>query len=152
MNLRNGLLAIAVALLAACSSMSTITAHDPGTRLLVKGKTLDLPATQNMKGTSFGNYEFKATNGDNTFYGILPLKFKGGHLAADIILFAPAAFFNLREVFPYYEIDVKDGVIRYKEKAGDPWTEYTPKAEEAAHARSFYDGNTSGTPVATGAH
>jgi hypothetical protein len=152
MKLRNGLFATAAALLAACSSMSTITAHDPGTRLLVKGKTVDLPVTQSMKGTSFGNYEFKATNGDNAFYGILPLKFKGGHLAADIILFAPAAFFNLRQAFAYYEIDVKDGVIRYKEKAGDPWTEYTPKAEEAAHARSFYEGSAGASPAAAASH
>ncbi|HST28553.1 MAG TPA: hypothetical protein VLK26_09335 [Rudaea sp.] len=152
MKLRNGLFAAAAALLAACSSMSTITAHDPGTRLLVKGKTVDLPVTQSMKGTSFGNYEFKATNGDNAFYGILPLKFKGGHLAADIILFAPAAFFNLRQAFAFYEIDVKDGVIRYKEKAGDPWTEYTPKAEEAAHARNFYEGGAGASHAAAGSH
>ena len=152
MNLRNGLFAVTAALLAACSSMSTITASDPGTRLLIKGKTVDLPVTQNMKGTSFGNYEFKATSGDDTLYGILPLKFKGGHLAADIILFAPAAFFNLREVFAYYEIDVKNGVIRYKQKAGDPWTEYTPKAEEAAHAKSLYDGGAGVAHTASPSH
>jgi hypothetical protein len=140
MDLRNCILALAGAALVACSSMATITAPDAGTRLLVKGKTINLPTTQSMKGTSFGNYEFKATDGDSTFYGILPLKFKGGHLAADIILFAPAAFFKLREAFAYYEIDVKQGVIRYKAKASDPWTEYTPKAEEAAHAKSFYEG------------
>jgi hypothetical protein len=151
MSLRNGFCAVATALLAACSSMTTISAHDPGTKLLVKGKTLDLPVTQSMKGTSFGNYEIKATNGDSALYGILPLKFKGGHLAADIILFAPAAFFNLREAFAFYEIDVQRGVIRYKEKASDPWTEYTPKAEEAAHAKSFYEGG-AGASAGTATH
>ncbi|MHB8448266.1 MAG: hypothetical protein ACYC7G_08710 [Rudaea sp.] len=151
MDLRKCFLAIVVAVLAACSSMTTISARDPGTTLLVKGKTVDLPATQNMKGTSFGNYEFKATDGDSTLYGILPLKFKGGHLAADIILFAPAAFFNLRQAFAYYEIDVKKGVIRYKEKANDPWIEYTPKAAEGAHAKSFYEGGAA-TPVGAATH
>jgi hypothetical protein len=106
----------------------------------VQGKTLDLPAQQSLKGTSFGNYEFKAIDADTPpFYGILPLKFKGGHLAADIILFAPAAFFNLREAFPFYEIDVKDGVIRYKEKSTDVWTEYKPKPEEAARAQNYFN-------------
>lgn len=135
----------------ACSSMSTISAHDPGTKLLVKGKAIELPTTQSMKGTSFGNYEIKATNGDSALYGILPLKFKGGHLAADIILFAPAAFFNLREAFAFYEIDAKNGVIRYKEKAGDPWAEYTPKAAEAAHAKDFYEGS-AGAASRTASH
>lgn len=151
MHWRNGFCAVAAALMAACSSMTTISAHDPGTKLAVKGKTLDLPVTQNMKGTSFGNYEIKATNGDSALYGILPLKFKGGHLAADIILFAPAAFFNLREAFAFYEIDVKNGVIRYKEKESDPWTQYTPKAEEAAHAKHFYDGG-AGAVAGTATH
>ena len=151
MELRNCLCAVAAALLAACSSMTTISAHDPGTKLLVKGKAVELPATQSMKGTSFGNYEFKATEGDSAMYGILPLKFKGGHLAADIILFAPAAFFNLREAFAFYEIDVKKGVIRYKAKESDPWTEYTPKAEEAAHAKNFYEGG-AGASTGTAAH
>ena len=151
MDLRRGLFVVMAALLAACSSMSTISSHDPGTKLLVKGKTVDLPGTQSMKGTSFGNYEIKATSGDSTLYGILPLKFKGGHLAADIILFAPAAFFNLREAFAYYEIDANNGVIRYKEKESDPWTEYRPKAEEAAHAKSYYEGG-AGASTGTATH
>jgi hypothetical protein len=141
----------AALVIGACSSMSSISAHDPGTKLLVKGSAIELPATQSMKGTSFGNYEIKATNGDSALYGVLPLKFKGGHLAADIILFAPAAFFNLREAFAFYEIDAKNGVIRYKEKEGDPWAEYTPKAEEAAHAKSFYEGS-AGAASRTASH
>jgi hypothetical protein len=135
------MLVLGVLVASGCSSMSTITASNSGTKLLVKGKVFDLPATQKVKGTSFGNYEFKATNADAApFYGILPLKFKGGHLAADIILFAPAAFFNLREAFPFYEIDIKNRVIRYKEKPGDVWVEYKPKAEEAERAKGFYEG------------
>ena len=132
--------AIAVALLGACSSLSTISSTHSGTVVSIQARTLNLPATQNLKGTSFGNYEFKATDADAPpFYGILPMKFKGGHLAVDIILFAPAAFFNLREVFPFYEIDVQDGVIRYKEKATDVWIDYKPKPEEAARAQNYFN-------------
>ena len=134
------LVAVVTVVLGACSSLSTISSTHPGTIVSVQGKTLDLPAKQSLKGTSFGNYEFKAVDADATpFYGILPMRFKGGHLAADIILFAPAAFFNLREVFPFYEIDVKDGLIRYKSKETDVWTEYKPKPEEAARAQSYFN-------------
>lgn len=133
-------IALVAVLLAACSTLSTISSTHKGTIVSIQEKTLDLPAKQNLKGTSFGNYEFKAVDADaETFYGILPLKFKGGHLAADIILFAPAAFFNLREVFPLYEIDVQNGVIRYKEKATDVWIEYKPKPEESARAQNYFN-------------
>lgn len=134
------LLACASLGLGACSTMSTISSAQPGTVVQLQEKKLDLPAQQNLKGTSFGNYEFKAVDGDApAFYGILPLRFKGGHLAADIILFAPAAFFNLREAFPFYQIDVKDGVIRYKNKATDVWVDYKPKPEEAARAQNYFN-------------
>lgn len=133
-------LALLAAAVTACSTVSTISSPQQGTVVSIQDKTLNLPAQQSLKGTSFGNYEFRATNGDAApFYGILPLKFKGGHLAADIILFAPAAFFNLREVFPYYDIDVQNGVIRYKAKSTDEWVEYKPKPEEAAHAHNYFN-------------
>ena len=132
-----------VAILSACSSMTTISSPHAGTTLAFKDKSVNLPLTEKMKGTSFGNYEFKAVDdGSDPFYGILPLRFKGGHLAVDIILFAPAAFFNLREVFPYYEIDVSQRVIRYKSTPTEGWTEYKPKTEEAAHARAFFETKT----------
>ncbi len=142
MSVRLGnLLVIAGAVgLGACSTLSTISSAQPGTVVQIQEKNLELPAKQNLKGTSFGNYEFKAVDAnDPPFYGILPLKFKGGHLAADIILFAPAAFFNLRQAFPFYEIDVKDGMIRYKNKATDVWIDYRPKPEESAHAQNYFN-------------
>ena len=127
-------------LISACSSMTTISSPKDGTALSLKDRTVSLPYHEKMKATSFGNYVFKAVDdGAEPFYGILPLKFKGGHLAVDIIFFAPAAFFNLREVFPFYEIDVGNGVIRYKTAPNEGWIEYRPKPEEVAHARSFFD-------------
>lgn len=127
------------ALLTACVSTTTLTARQSDARLSLRDKHLNLPADDKLKGTSFGNYEIKVESaGAETLYGILPLKFKGGHLAADIVLFAPAAFFNLRAPFRYYEFDLAQGVIRYRSDANEPWQEYRPKPEEAARARSYF--------------
>ncbi len=137
---RHVALAFCLALVSACSSMTTISSPQAGTTLVLRDRSVNLPLTEKVKGTSFGNYQFKAIdNGADPFYGILPLRFKGGRLAVDIILFAPAAFFNLREVFPYYEIDVNQRVIRYKNTPTEGWTEYKPKPEEAEHARTFFE-------------
>ncbi len=128
-----------VAALAACSSMTTISSTNDQTRLSVKHTTPVVPSTLTLKDTSFGNYEFKAVApGSDPFYGILPLRFHGGRLAMDILFFAPATMFNLRGVFPFYDIDVDKGVIRYKMKASDAWMEYTPTAEERERARNFF--------------
>jgi hypothetical protein len=124
--------------------MSSFESPQAGTRMMVKNASMTLPASRDLRGTSFGNYEFKAQEKDGeTLFGILPLQFKGSHLATDIILFAPAAFFNLRKVFPFYEVDVAAGVIRYRKKKTDPWTEYRPKAEESRRAQEFYAGQAS---------
>lgn len=81
-----------------------------------------------MRGTSFGNYEFKAIdNGVDPFYGILLLNFNGDHLALRSSFFAPGAFFNLRAAFPFYEIDVKQRLIRYRTREHEAWTAYPPK-------------------------
>lgn len=99
-----------------------------------------VPSTVTLKDTSFGNYEFKAVApGSDPFYGILPLRFHGGRLAMDILFFAPATMFNLRGVFPFYDLDVEKGVIRYKMKGNDPWTEYRPTAPERERARQLYN-------------
>jgi hypothetical protein len=138
--------ALAAASLAACSSVTTISSTHAGTKLAVKDKRVTLPAHESLRGTSFGNYEFRASeDGFDPFYGILPLSFKGGHLAADIILFAPGAFFNLRAAFPFYEIDVEKGVLRYRANEQEAWSEYRPKAEEVARAREYFEGTARAT-------
>ncbi len=71
-------------------------------------------------------------------YGLVPLKFNGGYLALDILFFAPAMFFNLREVFPYYEFDSEEGVVRYRLEKDSDWTTYKPTVAEIAHAKSFF--------------
>lgn len=126
-------------LLSACASTTSITAHDPGTELNLRGTVLQLPAKHSLRGTSFGNYEFKAqAPGQDPFYGILPLQFKGEHLAIDVLLFMPAAFFNLRAAFKFYEIDVANQVVRFKSKESAEWTEVRPRPAEAERARVYF--------------
>lgn len=134
-------LLLLVPLLAACAAQTSITSPDPGTRLNIRGTELELPARHSLRGTSFGNYEFKAeAPGKPPFYGILPLSFKGEHLAIDVLFFAPAAFFNLRAAFPHYEIDVGAQQIRYRKKPEDPWTSVSPRAAESERARAYFEG------------
>jgi len=86
--------------------------------------------------TSFGNYEFRAdAPGYEPLYGILPLKFNGGYLALDILFFAPAAFFNLREVYPFYEFDLDKKNVRYKIKPEDEWSTAVPLQAEELRAK-----------------
>ena len=99
-----------------------------------------LPRSESYQVTTFGNFEFRAqAPGKEPFYGLLPLKFNGGYLALDILFLAPLAFANLRSVFPYYEIDLDQRVVKYKRRESDAWTVYAPKPEEAARAKNFFD-------------
>ena len=92
-----------------------------------------------MPTTSFGNYEVMAEHPtQGSLFGILPLKFNGGYLALDILLFAPAAFFNLREVYPFYEFDVEKKVVRYRSTEQEGWNAYEPSADEAQRARKLF--------------
>lgn len=47
-------------------------------------------------------------------------------------------FYNLREVYPYYEFDVENGVIRYKRNADDQWVSYKPTAAEQQRAKNYF--------------
>jgi hypothetical protein len=137
--LRISFIALLFACLAACATTTSIGASDQGTSLQLRGTKLDLPARHSLKGTSFGNYEFKAeAPGHEPFYGLLPLNFKGSHLALDVLFFAPGAFFNLRGAFPYYQIDVANQVVRFKKKDTDEWTEIHPKSPEIERARAYF--------------
>jgi hypothetical protein len=102
-------------------------------------KQSTIPRTETISATSFGNYEFRAKAGTaEPFYGILPLKFNGGYLALDILFFTPLLFFNLREVYPYYEFDIEKMVVKYKYKEADEWNTYTPLQVEIARAKEFF--------------
>ena len=72
-------------------------------------------------------------------YGIMPLAMKKGQMAASILFFAPALFFNLRGAFRFYEVDLSTNTIRYRDRERDPWKSYQVKPEEAARARARYE-------------
>lgn len=126
--------------LAACSATTNFTSPQKELAVRVRQKYYaSLPATDKVNTTSFGNYEFKAEHpGAEPFYGVLPLKFNGGYLALDILFFAPAMFFNLRGVFPDYEIDADQQLIRYKAPKATQWTEYKPTQAEVDRARKYF--------------
>lgn len=122
--------------LAGCSATTTLSVPQPDATLVIsKSESFDTPRTETFSTTTFGNYEFRAEAPPHEpFFGLLPLKFNGGYLALDILFFAPATFFNLREVYRYYEIDVEQRVVRYKRKPEDEWTVYVPLEREEDRA------------------
>ncbi|MGH8446001.1 MAG: hypothetical protein ACREVL_12085 [Solimonas sp.] len=124
--------------LAGCSATTQLTAAAPDTAVVVHGtSSSSVPRSETLSTTSFGNYVFKAsTAGAEPLYGVLPLKFNGGYMAIDILFFAPGLFFNLREVFPYYEFDVEQRVVRFRKRPGDEWQVYQPLPAEAERARA----------------
>lgn len=130
------------ALLTGCSATTSFQASAPDTALQVNQfSALDLnqPSQQTYPTTSFGQYHFKAYSEDGEpMYGLIPLKFNGGYLLADILFFAPATFFNLREVYPHYELDTREGVVRYRKNPQQSWTSYRPSAAEAERARTYF--------------
>lgn len=146
MNVKGLLIApLLVATMAGCSAKTHLTSTDPNVRVAINDRTpvnLSITANRTYKTTSFGQYHFHAYQADGKegaeMYGLMPLKFNPGYLVADILLFAPATFFNLREVFPYYEFDVDAGILRYKQKPNDPWSIYRPTEAEAERARSYF--------------
>ena len=129
-------------LIIGCSANTTI--ENSGEPISLKVNTdlnreLQDSVSSTFNTTSFGQYKFKATKeGKEPFYGLLPLKFNGGYLVADILFFTPAMFFNLREVYPYYQFDMDAGVVRYKKNLHDEWLIYTPTPEEIEHAKLYF--------------
>lgn len=126
--------------MAGCTATTHLTAAQDGSEIAVKKTSAtNSPRSERLTTTSFGNYEFKATSpGLEPLTGVLPLKFNGGYLALDILFFAPAMFFNLREPFAYYEFDLQQRVVRYRKSPSAPWASYTPTPAEAARANRFF--------------
>jgi hypothetical protein len=131
---------VLIGLFYGCAATTTFNASQGGTTIAVKeSKQTVAPRTEEFGTTSFGNYEFLAESpGFEPFTGILPLKFNGGYLALDILFFAPAMFFNLREVYPYYEFDVQARVVKYKSKDDQEWHIYVPREAEVARGREYF--------------
>jgi|GEM_PF-5211530 hypothetical protein len=137
---RAAVLACATVGLSACTASTTFHSPQSGTEVAVKETTATaVPRTEKLNTTSFGNYEFSARSpGLEPLTGILPLDFKGEYLALDILFFAPAMFFNLREPYAHYEFDLVERVVRYRRKESDAWSVYTPTAEEQARGQRYF--------------
>lgn len=100
------------------------------------GPAISSLGEHNFKTTSFGQYRFKAeSDGQKTMYGNIPLKFNGGYLALDILFFAPAMLFNLREVYPHYQFELENQEVRYG-SSGSDWSVYKPTPEEISEAKA----------------
>jgi len=130
MHMFKNLLAVATPiLLAGCTAMTSLSATHPDAKVTIASSKAGtaVPRSETLPARSFGNYEFRAdAPGKEPFYGILPLKFNGGYLALDILFFTPAMFFNLREVYPYYEFDLEKRQVRYKQKPEEEWNIFVP--------------------------
>lgn len=140
-SLRMILAALLVAALSVgCAATTTMTAVQGAASLDVKvAGPSTLPRTEKLDNTSFGNYEFKAESpGFEPLYGVLPLRLNGNYMALDILFFCPALFFNLREVFPFYEFDLEKRLVRYRRKASDPWVEFQPTSAESERAQRHF--------------
>ena len=127
-------------LLVACSAKTSFNSIPTGATLDVKTSSQTaVPRTDSYRVTTFGNYEFQAqAPGKEPMYGILPLKFNGGYMALDMLFLAPLAFTNLRGVYPYYELDLDQRVIKFKRNETDEWKVYTPTTAEADRAKAFF--------------
>jgi len=126
--------------LAGCVATTTLSTAQGGTTVAVKkSEKTDTPRTEKFSATSFGNYEFLVESpGFDPLTGVLPLKFNGGYVALDILFFAPALFFNLREPYRFYEFDLQQRVVKYRKAPEDEWTVYVPTEAEAARGRDYF--------------
>ena len=127
------------ALLTGCSATTKFESVQPGVRLKIDNDPDFVIVDGNpysYKTTSFGQYRFKAeSDGYEAMYGNIPLKFNGGYLALDILFFAPAMLFNLREVYPYYRFDLEKKEVSYKSRKSDNWIIYNPTTAEKRAAK-----------------
>ena len=135
----------ALFILAACTASTRFQSSESDLQLKINQNAPfsiypNSPTPQTYNTTSFGQFIFEASKeGQDPMYGLMPLKFNGGYLALDILFFAPAMFFNLREVYPYYEIDINEGIVRYKKAETDPWLIYKPTAAEIERAKAYFN-------------
>lgn len=137
---KSAAMACLAVVLGACSNTALIRSTHPQTHLTLKDHAATrLPTRLDLSTTTFGNYEFEAVQpGQPPMYGLLPLNFQGGNLALDILFFMPAIWFNLRGAYEHYEVDVENGVIRYRDDNDDPWQTYRPTPQDIASARQQF--------------
>jgi len=141
-NSKISLVATLIVALSGCTATTSFESAQKDVSLTINDKqTIDISKSNNNTyyATSFGQYIFKAEKeGTEPMYGLIPLKFNGGYLAADILFFAPAMFYNLREVYPYYKFDLERKEVLYKKKETDQWRFYKPLPDEIERAKRYF--------------
>jgi hypothetical protein len=127
-------------LLSGCMATTMITTTPPGGTVHISSSDqTTTPRTETYPTRTFGNLEFRAqAPNQESLFGIVPLKFNGGYLALNILFFAPASFFNLREVYSFYDFDLEKKVVKYKRNENDEWTVYTPTPAESNRGLEVY--------------
>lgn len=145
---------VLVLLMSGCSALSELNTKTNLGQIVINDDSPimispDTAVKKSYSTTSFGQYNFKLSEStiNQTMYGVVPLKFNGGYLAADILFFAPGLFFNLREFYPFYEFDVALGTIKYKKFKSEPWTIHQPTDAEILHAKKYFNVSEVDSPV-----
>ena len=134
--------AIAFAVLSGCSTVTRLEGASAGTTLAIRGiARTELPRSEDLSSKATGQYEFMATTPDGKrLYGLLPLNVNGATMTMSIVFFAPALFIGgFRDVFPYYQVDAENNVMRFKKKEADEWRQYQPLAIEKNRAKAYFD-------------
>jgi hypothetical protein len=132
----------AIVVLAGCSTVTRLEGATPGTTLAIRGiARTELPRTEDLSSKATGQYQFMATAPDGKkLYGLLPLSVNGGTMTMSILFFAPALFIGgFRDVFPFYQVDAENKVLRFKKNENDDWRQYFPLAIESARAKEYFD-------------
>jgi len=122
-----------------CAAMTTISSKQSNVSLIVEDRIYpSLPMQDEFPITTFGNYVYLAEKeGYEPLYGVLPLNVGIGRMVFDILFFTPLMFFNLREVFPYYEIDIDKKLIRYSYDKTEWWTSSVSPGE-SEQAKNYF--------------
>ena len=134
--------AFAITVLAGYSTVTRLEGASAGTTLAIRGITrTELPRTEDLSSKATGQYEFMATTPDGKkIYGLLPLNVNGSTMAMSILFFAPALFIGgFRDVFPFYQVDVENNVLRFKKKEADAWRQYQPLAVESDRSMEYFN-------------
>lgn len=123
-----------------CAAMTTVNSNAPNASIRIKEKYYySQPVEDWFEVTTFGDYEFLIEEeGYQPLYGVLPLHINSRNLLFDIFLFFPAALFNLREVYPYYNIDVDRKIIHYSLDGKEWWKSYI-QPKESEQARQYFE-------------
>lgn len=128
-------------ILVGCSTRIMLTSKPEGANIII-GKTNisgTTPMSSSIRRTTFGKYWFSVEKpGYEPLYGLLPLNVSGAAITINVLLFAPATFWNAQRAFPFYQFDLEKRIVGYKKDSDDPWREYPIKEQERLTARSFF--------------